>query len=193
MAEYHPFKVGVQGSSPCWPTNFQQMLKGMNKMKKLFPLFIILLIFGCTHFEVYNEIHPTIKIIGEEVGVIYKLGNLTISDTWDDIDEDKIEYLKKNKDDLKITLYIRYDNEMNSNIYFTYYVDGFEFEKNMNVISPDMLIANMNTIPNFYLYKINGDKVMEENEEKIEKQIQKVKEKVIEEKQDSKWKDDNKY
>jgi hypothetical protein len=162
-------------------------------MKKLFPLFIILLIFGCTHFEIHNEIHPTIKIMGRDVGLVYKLGNLTISDTWEDVDEDKIEYLKKNKDDLKINLYIRYNNEMNSNIYFAYYVDGFEFEENINVISSDILIANMNTIPNFYLYKINGDKVMEENEEEIEKQIQKVKEKVIEEKQDSKWKDDNKY
>ena len=162
-------------------------------MKKLLPLFIALLIFGCTHFEITNEIHPTIKIIGRSVGLTYKLGNLNVADTLEKVDKDIIEYLEKNKDTLKINLYIKYNNEQRDEVKFIYYVDGIEFKTTYNTVSSDMLIANMDNIPNFYLYKIKGDKVMEENEEKIEKQIQKVKEKVIEEKQDTKWDSENKY
>lgn len=162
-------------------------------MKKLLPLFIALLIIGCTHFEITNEIHPTIKIIDRTVGLTYKLGNLNVADTLEKVDKDIIEYLEKNKDTLKINLYIKYDNEATYETIFTYYVDGIKFAYTKNAVSSDMLIANMDNIPNFYLYKINGDEVMEEDKEKIEKEIQKIKEKVIEEKQDSKWDSENKY
>lgn len=66
-------------------------------MKKLIFLLIAVFFIGCTSFEIVNEIQPEITIVGDTVGLRYKLGNLLISDTWLEVEEQKIAFFEYQK------------------------------------------------------------------------------------------------
>ena len=144
-------------------------------MKKL--LIILFVLIGCTKFEIVNEIYPEVTIIGKEVGVVYKLGNLTVSDTWYKLGSEKIEYLKNPDNPKKYTLHVIFDEENHTDPYFFYYINGINFAKT-NPVSEEVLLANMEHIDNFFLHKLDGNEVTEKNEEIIEKKIEEIKKEV---------------
>lgn len=139
-------------------------------MKRIFLLlFSMLLIFGCTHFEIHNEIEPEITIINRTVGLRYKLGNLIINDSWDDLENDKIEFIEKNKDNIKFSLYVRFDEERDFNPEFYYYINGILFKGGHRIISisEDLLLANKHNIKGFISYQLDGSKVISQEEIKV--------------------------
>lgn len=172
----------------------------MKYIKNLLMFTMIIMLLGCSEFEISNEIYPKLTIVGRDIGVVYKLGNLTISDTWEKVDKDKLKYIKENieKQDgfanLTFTLYIRYD-EVNSDApYFYYYINGIAFKEShlIPTVSGKLLIAHMDSIEGFHLYKLNGNEVNEKNDEVIQKEIAKVKKEVkkeIEEDQGNRYKE----
>ena len=150
-------------------------------MRSIGLFFIIgVLLLGCTYFEVTNVIEPKVTIIGREVGLVYKLGNLTISDTIKP-HKKKVEWISKNMENTKWSLYITFEESKQKLPYFHYYVNGIKLLKDSHYIvgvSEELLLANMDNISGFHLYKIDGEKVGEADEEIIEKKIAKVKEEV---------------
>jgi len=169
-------------------------------MKKICLFIIVILLFGCTYFEIRNEIKPRITILDNEVGLVYNLGNLIISDTWQ-LSKDRIKFLNNNKD-LVFTLNIIYNEENNSDVHFNYYVNGILFEKKKNVVSAKQLLAEKDSIDNFFLYKLEGDVILEKKEkEKVshstkKKDIVSKKKDIVSKKKDIVSKDkyyDSKY
>lgn len=157
-------------------------------MKNILLCFVILLLTSCTHFEITTEIEPIkLTVIGRDVGLVYKLGNITISDTLKKIDKDIIKYIEEH-DDYIITLKVKYKDSKSSSTYFYYYIDGIFIKYNTSVVSSDILLANIDNIDGFHLHKIRGEKVMEEDEEVIQEKIEKVKKKVEESGEMNKYK-----
>lgn len=151
-------------------------------MRNLWLFFIIGVVsLGCSHFEVSNTIKPEVTIIGKEIGLVYKLGDITIADTIKP-NKKKRQWLEANKDKAQWTLYVRFEGENHSAPYFYYYVNGILFVPAHQIpgVTEYLLIANMDSIPGFHLYKINGNKVSEKDDEIIEKEISKVKKEVEE-------------
>ena len=169
----------------------------MKYIKNLLMFIMIVMLMGCSEFEVSSTIHPKMTIIGRDIGVVYKLGNLTISDTWEKVDKDKIAFLKnKDWEDLIFTLYIKYNDEGGSDVpYFFYYINGILFEDNhiIPTVSGKLLIANMDSIDGFHLYKLNGNEVNEKNDEIIQKELAKVVKEVKEDKNDKYKLSDDKW
>lgn len=151
-------------------------------MKKiLLYLVICIVLLGCSHFEISNTIKPKVTIIGNEVGIVYKLGNLTIADTIKP-SRKKLKWLAANINNAQWTLYVKWNEVNNEYPYFYYYVNGILFEDQHKVIgiTGELILANMDSIPGFHLYKINGKKINEKDNEVIEKEIAKVKKEVKE-------------
>ena len=125
-------------------------------MKKNFlSVLFIFLLFGCTHFEAVNEIHPKVTVVGNKIGLEYKLGNLIVADQFDDIDSSIYKYIIENKDTIRFTLKIEYDDSGNTAVFFQYYVNGVHVETNKDVVSKDLLLMERENIPNFKC--IEGD------------------------------------
>ena len=61
----------------------------------LFILFIRVLIFDSTRFELETTINPTLTIVGSQVAVEYKLGDLLILDEWDSLNAAQIIFMTK--------------------------------------------------------------------------------------------------
>lgn len=164
----------------------------------LLSLGVVLLFFACTKFEIVTEINPTISVIDRNIGLVYQLGNLKISHMLERVDRDIVDFIKENKDedDTVYMLRVKYTNEGGSDLYgFTYYINGIEI-KGKRVSPPvtkDMLLANMDKVPGFQLYELEGKSATEENKEEIEKKIKKVQEKVKEENKDIYAPSENKW
>jgi len=152
----------------------------------LLMLILTVMLMGCDRFEISNVIYPKLTIIGRDVGVVYKLGNLTIADTWEDVSKSKIAFLKEEMEkqdgfaDLTFTLYVKYSEGNSNGVFFYYYVNGILFEDYHTIpsVSANLLIANMDSIEGFYLYELNGKIVSEKNGEVIQEEIAKVKAEV---------------
>lgn len=151
----------------------------------LLSLGVVLLIVGCTKFEIITEIDPKISIIERDIGFIYKLGNIQISHTIEKVDRDIINYIDKEKDKAETVFGLRvyYSEAESSGLQFLYFINGMSIsdKANNSPVSKEMLLANMDNIPGFYLYKLEGKEVSEENKEEINAKIEKVKKKMEEE------------
>lgn len=161
-------------------------------MRKLLMYVIIgIILIGCTHFEISNEIHPKVTIIDRDVGLVYKLGNILISDTIERVNKEKIKYLKEN-DGVKFTLHVTLEEDVNYNPQFYYYINGIILsDDGTSPVSSELLLANMDNIDGFNLYKINGKEVSEYDEEIIQEEINKSIEDITEidkyQQDNSKW------
>lgn len=162
----------------------------MRYIKNLLMIVMIVMLMGCNHFEISNEINPKLTIIGRDIGLLYKLGNLTISDTWEGVNKEKIEFLK-NTDDLVFTLFVSHVESNSSLAYFNYYVNGVIFQENHTVPSATaaILIANRDSIEGFHLYRLDNE-IYENNEicedKEVSDDIKKEKEKRREERREDK-------
>jgi hypothetical protein len=152
-------------------------------MKKILLLLLsTMLLISCTHFEVQNEIYPEITILGKSIGLRYKLGDLMISDTLK-VSKKKVEFLRK-IDNPKFTLQIVYNEGSNAYPVFKYYINGILFCENENTVSANLLLANMDKIDGFFLYKLDGKEISEMNEEEVKEKIEEIKESIP---ADEKW------
>ncbi len=61
----------------------------------LLILFIVVLISDYTRFELETTINPTLTIVGSQVAVEYKLGNLLILDEWNSLNAAQIIFMTK--------------------------------------------------------------------------------------------------
>lgn len=90
------------------------------------------------------------------------------------------------KSDHKFSLYIVYNEYHNTIPIFKYYVNGILFKQNTGVVSKKLLIANMDSIDNFFLYELNGNEISEKKEEVL-KDIEEIKVKVTNEDKKDKY------
>lgn len=144
-------------------------------MKKYFlAILLIFIMSACTHFEATNEIHPKVTVVGNKIGLEYKLGNLTITDQFDDIDTSIYRYILEHKDTIRFTLKIVYDDSGNTVVFFQYYVNGVHVATNKDVVSKDLILMERENIPNFRC--VEGDACKMSNP-KSNGEVEEIKEK----------------
>ena len=127
-------------------------------MKKILTicLAIFIVLTSCTKFEVRNEILPKINIVGDKIGLKYYLGPILVNDELDDISSEIFNYIKKRKNNLKLGLVISYNDGINQDVWFNYYIDGISIEENQNVVDCQILLAHRDKIKGFTLIELNG-------------------------------------
>jgi hypothetical protein len=139
----------------------------MRKLALILAGIFLIALCGCTKFEVRNEIHPEIVIMGDTVGLTYMLGDLKVSDSLEDISGKFIRYFKQHEDDLVLSLHIDYNEAKHTEIYFTYFLRGLEIAQNTNVVSSDILLAHRDSIDGFLLIQLDGENMLEEEQDKV--------------------------
>jgi predicted phosphodiesterase len=159
-------------------------------MKRNFlSILLLLFIISCTHWEASDEINPEITFVGNKIGLIYQLGNLTVNDTLDDLSGDIYNYLKTHQNTAKISLLIVYNENLNTSANFNYYINGVRVETNLDVVSKDVLLMEKESLPNFRCIEGNCGKKEDEKEEIKVKEEPVQKPPVIENKQLTKKKE----
>ena len=128
-------------------------------MKRLFLICLsfLFLITACTQYEVRNTINPEITIIGDKVGVSYMLGPIKVNDTLHDVSQEGIKYFRENKSNIKMDLFIQYNDGQNQDAIFKYYVKGILMGENRNVVKSDILLNHRDVIEGFTLIELNGN------------------------------------
>lgn len=141
-------------------------------MFKLFkrPIWSILLILfimcaSCTKYEVRNTISPEVIIIGDKIGISYMLGPIKVNDTLNGVSGSSISYFNNNKDNIKIDLFIEYNDNNGTDTIFKYYISGVLMSENRNVVKNDILLKNRDSIEGFTLIELSGSTPAEVKEE----------------------------
>ena len=75
--------------------------------------------------------------VDDKIGVVYKLGELTVADTLE-TSGSVLEYFKKHSSDpIKLQIKIDYNEVDNSDLIITYFLNGIEIDKTKNSITPE--------------------------------------------------------
>jgi len=105
------------------------------KTKICILFFISTLIISCIkHDEVIN-IQPKIHIVGDIIGIEYRLYRWNILDEIRGASSMMVKYFEDNKDDLNLRLHIYVNEAQKSTVYFTYYIGGVKICTNKNILS----------------------------------------------------------
>jgi len=162
------------------------------KSKFILCFIIIFMLISCTSFDITTEIEPKVTIIGRNIGLVYKLGDIIVSDTLTRVDRDIIDFLQKEKNPI-YTLHIEYSESENCKPDFNYYINGIFVKKNEDTVDEKILLSNMDKIKGFHLYELDGKTFEEKNKEVIKEKLEKIKKKVEEEKKDKYLTEENKW
>jgi len=115
----------------------------------LFMLFVRLLLFDPTIFEVETTINPTLTTVGNKIAVEYKLGDLLILDEWNELNSAQIIFMTKIAKKIiveKVHLKIKASSSDLSDDGFYYRIGNIEiFTK---PVSWETLYNNVDSFPN---------------------------------------------
>jgi len=127
-------------------------------MKKILTMVLVIFIVltSCTKFEIRNEIEPKINIVGDKIGLQYNIGPIQVNDELNDLSAELFKYIEKHKKNLKLGLVISYNDGINQDVWFNYYIDGISIEENQNVVDCQILLAHRDKIKGFTLIELNG-------------------------------------
>jgi hypothetical protein len=111
---------------------------------------------SCTNYEIRNTISPEVTIVGDKIGISYMLGPIKVNDTLKRVGRESVNYFIKNKGNVKLDLYVAYNDIQNTDAVFKYYISGILMSENRNVVKSEILLKYRDEIEGFMLIKLNG-------------------------------------